>query len=832
MTDAYYYYVIVLDVLQQKLYQERYSLKMQQAVMEHISYQTYMYNLMTATKRTCPVLTRWPFLRRLTEGIYQGTPNYVNYISDPQQLFSKMYEGKNEYRINSVNNCYNYVCQNFKGKIPGGIGHSLCRNDGIRYETYCHLNQTEFDNLSNSTKIENEYLAELVEDYWYEIVAQECDDIEMTCKFFSSDVIKDFTNYTPDIQNWLALGENARKILDAVNWKTVLLTFAPQPAGIPSPTTSIIQYLYQYEIYQTDDDYGQILQDKFIQNVEYFGKTSDILQSGFWPLMFGWKMQFWFIDMMNKALFINHVGNLRHMSVFDPAKFYKIYKSNLFMSQGVPVNSTFIENWNLEFKIGDLKYQFPGFVPFNLAPENNIMFLDMDGETLDIKKYVIRNDSPISSTCLKINATLLQKTSGSANGLRMVMFLGNKKFAQFAPRFNYRDRAYNLVSFDLPGSQWSNGNPEVASPVTIKSGQLTQIGLQKQKYNRILQPKGSCENDQTTQSIAECENHCFIQTVYDHPESPCQCFLPFAAQTHANYTHEQECSFANLTETNCFNFLMQFKKDPKRYCECKIPCEEPFYASTVTVTDNNLIADFEWLKFSQDYDYIFEGQGAWDEIPANETDDYASVMRRYQNWMADVAGNYDIGVTNLLHKFRAAGMTNLLPSIQNTTDRFELYLNESPIRYYKDFMTRMAQVSAFNSDENHLKATTSAAELNSGISIVDIYYEKLRIQRINENDDDVFISLFSDIGGQLGLWLGVSIVSMMELVHFLVFSVFGNYANGIFKFVRSRFRRIFRKRNQKRKTTPRVGSRNLNAHLEAVSASQIKNKWVEDVQHV
>ena len=53
--------------------------------------------------------------------------------------------------------------------------------------------------------------------------------------------------------------------------------------------------------------------------------------------------------------------------------------------------------------------------------------------------------------------------------------------------------------------------------------------------------------------------------------------------------------------------------------------------------------------------------------------------------------------------------------------------------------------------------------VSDGISSVKIFYDQMRVETSYEDIADPASSLISDLGGQLGLWLGVSMVSIMEL---------------------------------------------------------------------
>ena len=58
---------------------------------------------------------------------------------------------------------------------------------------------------------------------------------------------------------------------------------------------------------------------------------------------------------------------------------------------------------------------------------------------------------------------------------------------------------------------------------------------------------------------------------------------------------------------------------------------------------------------------------------------------------------------------------------------------------------------------------------------VDIFYEELSYQRIEQNIAFGFLSLLSEIGGFLGLLLGASVLTVCELVDFITLIFFNKF---------------------------------------------------------
>lgn len=479
--------------------------------------------------------------------------------------------------------------------------------------------------------------------------------------------------------------------------------------------------------------------------------------------------------MASKSNYMSDISNLQKNHVISPTAYSEIQYLKAYMSMGLnEVELVELQNLNANFSLSTLTYLFDPFPITLLNPKNNILFLDFAGQVLNFEtdNLVIRSKSPVSNTCLKLNSTFMQHAKGAYNGIRIVAFLGSNHFGMYSPKTNFKDLPYSSVAFDKSGSNFSN---IYSQPVIFTGGKFTKIGLENRVFERKFKPKGSCDfladvpgQQPVTRPIFECEIECLIDQMI-LSDNPCNCYLNYASHR-TEFSLARECNFETLTSQNCFDFIQNFKTNKTNICKCGTPCSETDFTTTVTTADNSILGTYDMMRLSQDYDYLLNGQGDF--------------LVRYQNWLSDLLGRYFTGYTANHGDISTGGRKKRLASrktragsstVQSMPDSSILQTSITAISqstFKVDYITKIMQVaSVTNLQDHHTTANPEFQQtlLKNGISILDIYYENLRLQKITENYEDLFISLFSDIGGQLGLWLGVSIVSWMEVVYFIGF---------------------------------------------------------------
>uniref|UniRef100_A0A914MR23 Uncharacterized protein n=1 Tax=Meloidogyne incognita TaxID=6306 RepID=A0A914MR23_MELIC len=90
---------------------------------------------------------------------------------------------------------------------------------------------------------------------------------------------------------------------------------------------------------------------------------------------------------------------------------------------------------------------------------------------------------------------------------------------------------------------------------------------------------------------------------------------------------------------------------------------------------------------------------------------------------------------------------------------------------------------------------------------IEIYYEQLNYEKLKETPGYTAINLFSDLGGNIGLWIGFSLITVLEIVE-LVFECF---AYGCKQCI---YRPLQRKARMRRNRRQSLNEENLNGEIE------------------
>ena len=364
----------------------------------------------------------------------------------------------------------------------------------------------------------------------------------------------------------------------------------------------------------------------------------------------------------------------------------------------------FIEN----FKISEQELYFT-----TLRNYNNILRAEFSGIGLDEKNNeIFKNNyfSPKSSNCIQYSGQISKQSTIGENGGLFLLLFTNSHIALEATSQKFNRNSKFTISIDSPGSKYSD---VTTVPVIFESGKLTKIMLKKTVDKK--DPKYSDCSSTQSESLEECRLDCFVR--YVSGNEVCGC-VPAFALDRSQISLVSECTYEILSNQNCYNKITSFKNlttsAMKSLCNCQTPCHSNSY-KIKTLTANTGLD-----KPPQEFFYA---------------SNFYSLLKNPNNakniTIRDLVNNYLISVSQ---------------SSQN------------------NFITKALNVYAVKKGKLVKGiAQNDAKLLTGGTAMLQIYFEDLVTYEMNESPADMASSLISDLGGQLGLWLGVSMVSIMEL---------------------------------------------------------------------
>ncbi|CAH1794504.1 unnamed protein product [Owenia fusiformis] len=110
--------------------------------------------------------------------------------------------------------------------------------------------------------------------------------------------------------------------------------------------------------------------------------------------------------------------------------------------------------------------------------------------------------------------------------------------------------------------------------------------------------------------------------------------------------------------------------------------------------------------------------------------------------------------------------SNCSPSCKETKFDSRISTSVWPTSGYEDILEEKYASHVTPKVINILENKTSS--LRNHILKVDIFYQELNNERIYQEAAYTWLSLIGDLGGQLGLWIGISILSVIEIIEFLI----------------------------------------------------------------
>ena len=353
-----------------------------------------------------------------------------------------------------------------------------------------------------------------------------------------------------------------------------------------------------------------------------------------------------------------------------------------------------------------------------MEAETNILYSRFGEKVYENVTDMFENTiSPKSNNCLQLKTDqldLYQDSNGENAGLYFFIFTGDRNKANTHATLDFSVPAKMTVSVDLPDSQFSDVT--VTTPVSFENGKITKIILEKTAIEK--DPKFPGCSALQTDSIIACRQKCFVRYITDVESSGCGCLPAFALNgTDRNNKNENECTFEQLIQTNCYESIVNFKNMTMSEVNKKCNCEQPCSSSSYKIT-------------------TLTGRSGFDKTPGQLyfSKDYLSILKKA------ISGN----------------------SFSKAIEEF--FFNRSKRDTQRDYFERVLSVHSMSQGILKSDLDENDQALSSGLAVLQIYFEDLTTNLMEESAADKGSSLVSDLGGQLGLWLGISMVSIMEVV--------------------------------------------------------------------
>ncbi|XP_061175624.1 FMRFamide-activated amiloride-sensitive sodium channel-like [Saccostrea echinata] len=333
------------------------------------------------------------------------------------------------------------------------------------------------------------------------------------------------------------------------------------------------------------------------------------------------------------------------------------------------------------------------------------------------------------------SSSYVTKQSGPLLGLRMTLNIETSEYIN-----NYMDASGVRLVIHEPGTL---PFPEDEG-FTLNPSYETTIGMRMLSIQRASEPHGNCENGEDFMrlfgiryTIPSCLKLCKQREIMER----CFCLPSTAYLNVGNLDGYRPCS-VNKMKVDCEKFINYKIENQLITCNCLSPCKQLIYETSLS-----------GRKWPGDQ---FMGQGV-----ARETSGGRGFMTPYTHLICHYTktslGFQILFKAILLVPYPESGKPP--GTCFNAGNLMKDLCQKNNMWYFKGMCQSLEWKTATKSDTESLAGNFLKTV---------IYYEDLNYEKITEEPLYDGFQLISDIGGALGLFMGASILSFVEVLQFII----------------------------------------------------------------
>ena len=308
----------------------------------------------------------------------------------------------------------------------------------------------------------------------------------------------------------------------------------------------------------------------------------------------------------------------------------------------------------------------------------------------------------------------------------------------------------------------------VNNAIEITPGYSTSIGLVQQNIKRIDTPFNKCNGNpwfhisgkRVKETRSLCQQSCMIKYVYER----CGCItlqrigsqiMPYKTNEHILLGNVQHCLYINLSNMDdtlrrglCESQNQKVVNKMARPCirNCKLNCEEIKYKTTIS-----------YAKWPQDI-----GIGDFVEKYIIQS----SNKTEYKRYWFSLNVNYDTSYP--LNKKSMLNYADADRLVEEIVSEYEEY-NETVHQIITNMIENTTILPTIQSNHKNLPSMQDAEIkwIQNSFYRLNVYFRERIVEVHTQVLNYPFEDLCSSIGGCLGLWVGCSVISIIEILQLL-----------------------------------------------------------------